>query len=95
MITNAIITSLVCVAVHNALVADGMLLKWLGDYIDEIVKVEFIKKPLFKCLPCMASVWGTGAYLFAYPQHDVIQWLIFVLIVSGINKLIQTFIYEL
>ncbi len=95
MILPAIITSLICVAVHNVLVSDGMVLKWLGDYIDEVIKFTIIKKPLFQCLPCMASIWGTAAYLYSFTNYDAIQWVVFVLIISGLNKLAEKFIYEL
>lgn len=95
MIIHATITALVCVGIHNVLTADGMIFKWLGDFIDSVVEINWIKKPLYQCLPCMASVWGSASYLYYYHGHDVVEFIIFVVIVSGLNKLFQKFIYEL
>lgn len=40
-------------------VEDGMILSWVKDE----GYPEWIRKPLYGCTVCMASVWGTALYI--------------------------------
>jgi hypothetical protein len=54
--------------------------------------LKFIYKPLFGCLPCMASIWGTVAY---FGLGNSFNWDYPIIIIGCVcvNKLIQV-IYE-
>jgi hypothetical protein len=55
--------------------------------------LKFFYKPLFGCLPCMASIWGTVAY---YGLGNALNWEYPIIIISCVfvNIFINT-IYEL
>lgn len=98
MIEFLITASLLCVSINNLLTGDGMALQWLGDMLDAIIEPEWIKKPLFQCLPCMASVWGTIVFI-AFYQNDAdisfIKYIVYIYCLSGVNRLVEKYIYEL
>lgn len=52
---------------------------------------SWLEKPLYDCLPCMASVWGLLFWWFDGLNYNPIQ---VVLCVSGINCLIQCVVNE-
>lgn len=71
----------------------GKMLLWFIRYYGSYVG-QFWSKPIYKCLPCMASLWSlpmyvgyvclTGSDVFA----SVLVWPLYVLTLSGINYLI-------
>lgn len=98
MIELLVITSLLCVSINNLLTGDGMAFQWLGEMLDSIIEQQWIKKPLFQCLPCMASFWGTIVFV-AYNANNsdttFIQYVTFIVCLSGVNRLVEKYIYEL
>lgn len=53
---------------------------------------RFICKPLFLCPVCMSSVWG--AYFFFYfDQSGVMNLIVFIMAVAGVNYLLYEFFY--
>ncbi len=84
------VISLCITAVHVSM-WQGMI---LGGFRVEVLDKhlpELIKKPLYECLPCMASLWT----LLLYPLIDSVRTPIDLLsffIVCGINTLIDSFI---
>lgn len=69
---------------------DGMLLGWfrigtanLFDWIFGPKKSRYIQKPIWDCLPCMASVWTILLTL----EIDIGL----ILLVCGINSIINKF----
>lgn len=91
---TALNISLCILAVH-ACTWDGMVLERpraaVQTLLDKLVGVErseWLQKPLFGCLTCMASVWGVfGCITFSVPLLD---WPITILTVCGINTLFST-----
>lgn len=61
----------------------------LTAYLDKKIKKEWIKKPIFKCIECCSSFWGTiifyPAVIWAYGFHvwEIPVWVcnIFALVV--------------
>lgn len=45
---------------------------------------RWASKPVYHCLTCMASVWGS-IYFFTYGDLSVWQWPLFILAVAGVN----------
>lgn len=64
----------------------GMILGWLGDIGDRWLPL-FIQKPLYGCLPCMSSVWGTALW-FALGNRVEPTWPLFCLALCGILKIV-------
>lgn len=48
---------------------------------------EMFKKPLFNCPPCMASIWGTGGFLFTGLGWE--YWVVWVLSLAGFNYIVN------
>lgn len=65
----------------------GMLLGWLGDILDRWLP-EFVAKPLYACLPCMASTWGTLIW-FLMAGSVELAWPVFCLALCGILKILS------
>lgn len=55
------------------IVKEGMIFYPLAYWLDNRIKNEWIKKPLWKCVKCMASVWGALTFwpvvLFVFGFH--------------------------
>lgn len=83
----AVVISLIIVAVHVCFL-QGMVLGWLriwmANKLDKAFGLKwsrYIQKPLWDCLPCMASIWT-----ILLTQHiDVLL----ILTVCGLNCLIE------
>jgi len=43
---------------------DGMIFGKIFDFLDLIIKKDWIKKPLFKCPTCQSSVWSLPVLFF-------------------------------
>jgi len=52
---------------------------------------KYINKPLFRCPPCMASVWGSLFYWSIF-SRSINEWIISVLISSILNKIIYAYV---
>ncbi len=75
--------SLICTGIHVCFM-EGMIFERLriDKYLDGIANLQWIVKPLYDCLPCMASFWTC-----------VILWKIDIkamLIVCGMNAIIAS-----
>ncbi len=87
-----IVHSFAIIGVHN-LFEDKHIFGKIGDWMESNLPL-WISKPLFLCPPCMASIWGLPmAYLIYIEQPMPYLWMaIYVLALSGINKLITSLI---
>lgn len=52
----------------------------------------WIKKPLYECLICMCSFWGTIIFFMWTGTHDIYNLMVFIFSVGGANTLISVFI---
>jgi hypothetical protein len=52
-----------------------------------------VMKPIMACPPCMASLHGTIIYVIMFPGFNVLQWIVFVIVLMGANFLIKEFLY--
>lgn len=50
--------------------------------------IMMLKKPLFDCLPCMASIWGTLFYFMA----DGGNYFVFIFSLVGLNFIVKKLI---
>jgi len=88
MITTIIILSLVIWGVAS-LFDEDMLLWFIGRQIERLQPGDWRKvvlKPVILCPPCMSSIWGTATAL--YMGYGIIQWLVLVFAVAGLNYII-------
>ena len=89
-IETILITSLAIAALHYMIVWEGMILYPLKKHLQKLPLL--IRKPLFECLFCMASIWGaTSLYLVLKMQFN--EYFIFNLFaIAGMNLLIELFV---
>lgn len=97
-----IISSLIITAIHVS-TWDGMLFGRVRCCLDGIIS-PFWQKPLYGCIICMASLWGTIIYsivlsvcyflnTYFITDYWVLMFLPYVTVVAGINALISGIIY--
>jgi hypothetical protein len=93
MIEQIIITSLVIFGIHNSFKAEMILNVIYTKSMKIIVKYlpsnlwNPIEKVMFTCPPCMASLYGTVAFiLFCLPFYLFIP---FIFAVSGLNYILN------
>jgi hypothetical protein len=85
LIHLSFIASLCCLILHAA-THEGMVLFFIRQLCEMGLPV-YIQKPLYHCLICMCSIWGTAVYLFKAPSFDWMDLLFTVLITGGFNTI--------
>ena len=83
------LNSLIIVAIH-ALFWPGMLFVGFRKYLDRLP--GFMRKPLFDCMICMSSVWGTFFFLCVNKVLSI-GLIPHVLAVCGLNVILDSVIY--
>lgn len=81
-----LIGCLVCIGIWNAF-KPGMIFGWLGKIWDRRLP-EVLQKPLYSCPPCLASIYGSALWILA--GGDLTWWPVFVLALSGLNRLVSS-----
>lgn len=90
MFTLAAQTLFVCIAIQFC-VQEGNVAFFLRSKVEYFLP-WYIRKPLYDCLPCMASVWGSAVY-FVHGNPLNWNWLFFVLLCCGINCAFDALFY--
>lgn len=103
--TLVLLASLICIGVHAVTRRDkllGFVQLWIRDKNGDLKNRLF--EPLFECVTCTASVWGTIVYLafigFEFERWGYVYWqwqlweeiynyLLFLLAVAGLNYLVS------
>lgn len=68
----------------------GMIFGDIGDWLSERYKYRpWIVKPLYDCVPCMSSVWGSIFYWFSrlHEQNGFWFWPVHVICLCGLGSL--------
>jgi len=70
----------------------GMILEKPKLYLDTIIGEGFFRKPLYACPACMASIWGTTAWVLFRPvSWDAwAGWPVFCVAVCGLTWVLLT-----
>lgn len=85
--------SFICVGVYVITNIEGLLFYKLSEW--GLKANKWYLKPLFMCLPCMASFWGLLYFLLNTKHHTLAEVLFSIIMACGINQLInQTFFYD-
>lgn len=68
---------------------EGMILEKPKKWLDSVFGKALIRKPLYACPPCMASIWGSAAYWINFYDGNPIwyilaMWPLTVIAISGI-----------
>lgn len=82
LLTNGLIISLVCIAIHVMVTREGMILSSLEPYLFRLP--YWLRKPTYDCLICMSSFW-TIVLWFPLGGDLSPTIVIQMLIVAGIN----------
>lgn len=87
MIEDIIRCSLMIAGI-NATTWPTMIFERQADWL--IVRLPYwICKPLFECIICMASIWGTIFFLSEISNFDIISYIKFIFAVAGLNTIIN------
>jgi hypothetical protein len=81
-----VVISLSIFGLHYAMNSDGMILNYIPQLLHRLP--EYLKKPLFDCVVCMASFWSCVFWIF-FDFNLVVT----ILAVAGFNSLLLYF-YE-
>ncbi len=87
ILIKIIVISLFCYGIHIAS-EPGMLLSSIAEWFEKKLPV-FWYKPLFGCVYCMASVWGTAGYVLIsihLGSFGLCEWLLCVVCCIAANK---------
>lgn len=90
ILSTVIITSLAIAALHYMIVWEGMILYPLKKYLQRLPLL--IRKPLFECLFCMASIWGTASLFFVFKLQFNEYFIFNLFAIAGMNLLIELFV---
>lgn len=71
--------------------APGMILGGLGDWLEKRFP-EYLLKPLFLCVLCMPSVWGSAIWFLT--GGDIFYWPFYVIALSGLMKMMPMSLIE-
>jgi len=89
-IETILITSLAIAALHYMIVWEGMILYPLKKYLQRLPLL--IRKPLFECLFCMSSIWGTASLFFVFKLQFNEYFIFNLFAIAGMNLLIELFV---
>ena len=90
MIQLLIINSLMCLGVFNS-VNEGMLLSFIKKGGDKFLPT-WLRKPIYDCPPCMASLWSWPYIIFNF---ELTFYPGYIFALSGMNILLNSIIYSL
>jgi len=90
-----ITTALVIVFFHCSYQEGGILL-WLRIEIDKLFYGKYfrLRKPLYDCLPCMSSIYGTVLYLLQFEFH-VKHFILFIFSLAGLLYIINKYLWDM
>ena len=86
-IGTILITSLAIAALHYMIVWEGMILYPLKKHLQKLPLL--IRKPLFECLFCMSSIWGTASLFFIFKLQLNEYFIFYLFAIAGMNLLIE------
>jgi hypothetical protein len=69
------------------------LLGWVHAWLEHFTNHK-VMKPLMSCPPCMSSLHGAFLYWGLFDQFNLLQFVFFIVLLTGINFLIKEFIYQ-
>ena len=90
ILSTVIITSLAIAALHYMIIWEGMILYPLKKYLQRLPLL--IRKPLFECLFCMSSIWGTASLFFVFKLQFNEYFIFNLFAIAGMNLLIELFV---
>lgn len=93
---NTVILGALCVLGLYAAMGEGMVLQWLRDFFERITDnrvLRYIRPALYECPVCMASIWGSVAWLILGNKFTIV-WVLYVFAVAGLNYVILNLISD-
>jgi len=90
ILSTVIITSLAVAALHYMIIWEGMFLFPLKKHLQRLPLL--IRKPLFECLFCMSSIWGTASLFFVFKLQFNEYFIFNLFAIAGMNLLIELFV---
>lgn len=88
---NYAVGSTVLVEEEKETIIEKNILWFVGYYGDMFIP-EFWTKPLYNCVMCMASFWGSLFYVTFTPEIDILKWGVFIVVLAGLNRLLKSYL---
>ena len=80
------IASLVCVGAFCAF-QEGMILHFISKWLLRNAHIN-ICLPVYGCLTCMASVWGTIIWVIVFGFDPSLFYILFIFALAGLNTIV-------
>ncbi len=65
---------------------------WFGMLCTRYHISPIALKPLYSCVICMASFWGTISYLLFAEHYNILQWVVFCVALAGLNRVLKNYL---
>lgn len=91
---ETVVFGALCVLGLYAAMGEGMILEGLRDLFERATNnrvLKYIRPALYECPICMASVWGTVAWIVMGNPFNA-MWVLYVFAVAGFNYVIVNMI---
>ena len=89
-----------CITTIHVSLWEGMALQYIRRKMDKLLtvdtnKLHWVAKPLYDCIICMCSIWGTIAFFILQFYFNIAVELLpaLILVVGGINTIISGAIF--
>lgn len=82
-------SALIIVFIHVSFM-EGMFLYKFREWLEWDELPGYIKKPLYDCLTCMTSIWGTILW-FGFGGGFEVGFFLYILLLGGILALVDNF----
>jgi hypothetical protein len=93
MLELCLTTSLFCTGIYYSFNGKDMIFNSAANILNRDLP-EFLRKPIFECLPCMASFWIL--VFWALSGREISLWILpAIFITSGMNVIISALIKPL
>lgn len=86
LLTFCILSCFFCTGMFVAFNGPGMILNSVSDNLD-LFCPEWLRKPLYECLSCMASIWSVVLWIAIY-QSLSFKLIVAIVITCGMNTVV-------
>ncbi len=65
---------------------------WFIKFYGDKILPEYWTRPIYSCVVCMSSLWGSILYFTFTDHYNIIQWLVSVVALAGLNRLLKSYL---
>jgi hypothetical protein len=87
MLEKSFIIAFIVMGIHVITTWPGMILAFVGDWVERKKLPMWFRKPCIECSICMCPWWGTLIY-WIFLGNSVSEWIVVIFTAMGINSVI-------